>query len=433
MNLLLFRILVVVCCFVHGTRTLVSVDLLKLKGSLKQHQLTQIDVMLTELTTGTLEKGDIKAVFSLYLNSPVDEPVTLLLESRNRKVAQPIPRSVTFTKENSTEPKKIYVHAKGVGDAEINIQYNHTHAHQLDFHGNKIHVLVVHSIPLKYVSIVIGWVYFFAWAISNYPQVYINFKRKSVVGLNFDYLSYNLTGFTAYSIFNISLYSVHVVQEQYFKEFGGSVIPVQLNDVFFGFHNTFITAVCIFQCYLYDRGTQKLSLLCNILVPIMWLFASASLIPALMHKISWLMYLNFFSYIKLVVTIIKYIPQVYMNYARKSTVGWSIAFVYLDLLGGGFSLLQMFMIAHNNDEWSSIFGDFTKLGLGMLTLIFDGVFLIQHYVLYREATMKLFPPDTPKAWHEMRIEGIEGKTDIDLSGVVLGTDKVFTSLQKTEI
>ena len=35
------------------------------------------------------------------------------------------------------------------------------------------------------------------------------------------------------------------------------------------------------------------------------------------------------------------------------------------------------------DDWTSIFGSPTKLGLGLLSILFDVVFMIQHYVLYR--------------------------------------------------
>ena len=41
-----------------------------------------------------------------------------------------------------------------------------------------------------------------------------------------------------------------------------------------------------------------------------WLFAAISLIVTLTHKITWLTYLYYFSYIKLGVTLIKYVPQV---------------------------------------------------------------------------------------------------------------------------
>lgn len=38
------------------------------------------------------------------------------------------------------------------------------------------------------ISSICGWCYFLAWIISMYPQVVINFRSKSVVGLNFDYV-----------------------------------------------------------------------------------------------------------------------------------------------------------------------------------------------------------------------------------------------------
>lgn len=39
-----------------------------------------------------------------------------------------------------------------------------------------------------------------------------------------------------------------------------------------------------------------------------------------------------------------------MNYKRKSTDGWSIEAVLLDIVGGLFSVLQMFMNAYNYDR-----------------------------------------------------------------------------------
>lgn len=44
---------------------------------------------------------------------------------------------------------------------------------------------------------------------------------------------------------------------------------------------------------------------------------------------------------KLTITLIKYLPQMYWNYVRKSTEGWSIFNVIMDFTGGVFSFLQM--------------------------------------------------------------------------------------------
>ncbi|KAG7217461.1 hypothetical protein INR49_021515 [Caranx melampygus] len=68
-----------------------------------------------------------------------------------------------------------------------------------------------------------------------------------------------------------------------------------------------------------------------------WLY----IVQAAVYEITWLDYLYYFSYIKLAVTLIKYVPQAYMNYRRQSTEGWSIGNVLLDFTGGILSILQM--------------------------------------------------------------------------------------------
>ena len=48
-------------------------------------------------------------------------------------------------------------------------------------------------------------------------------------------------------------------------------------------------------------------------------------------------YISMIGYSKLVSTALKYIPQLLWNYERKSTFGWSIVSITLDLIGGIFS------------------------------------------------------------------------------------------------
>ncbi|KAF6769581.1 hypothetical protein AHF37_12462 [Paragonimus kellicotti] len=71
-----------------------------------------------------------------------------------------------------------------------------------------------------------------------------------------------------------------------------------------------------------------------------------------------------------------------MNCRRRSTVGWSIGNICLDLTGGTLSILQMFIVAYNFDDWSSGFGSPTKLGLGLFSITFDVFFMVQHWCLY---------------------------------------------------
>ena len=35
------------------------------------------------------------------------------------------------------------------------------------------------------------------------------------------------------------------------------------------------------------------------------------------------------------------------------------------------------------DDWSSMYGDPTKFGLGVFSILFDTLFIVQHYVIYR--------------------------------------------------
>ena len=35
------------------------------------------------------------------------------------------------------------------------------------------------------------------------------------------------------------------------------------------------------------------------------------------------------------------------------------------------------------DEWKLVFGDPTKFGLGLFSILFDIIFMVQHYILYR--------------------------------------------------
>ena len=40
-------------------------------------------------------------------------------------------------------------------------------------------------------------------------------------------------------------------------------------------------------------------------------------------------------------------------------------------MGGFLSIGQMFVLAYNENDWSSIFGDPTKFGLGLFSVLFD--------------------------------------------------------------
>lgn len=110
-------------------------------------------------------------------------------------------------------------------------------------------------------------------------------------------------------------------------------------------------------------------------------------------------------FVKLLVTIVKYSPQAYTNYLRKSTVGWSIYPMLLDMLGGVLSIAQLVMDSSLQKDWSGVTGNPVKLGLGNVSIAFDVLFIVQHYILYRESDNR------DKALQEREQQGLLGRND----------------------
>ncbi|KAI3922721.1 hypothetical protein MKW98_006852 [Papaver atlanticum] len=238
------------------------------------------------------------------------------------------------------------------------------------------------SIPLEITYEVLGWIAFFSWSFSFYPQVILNFRRKSVVGLNFDFVVLNLTKHSSYLIYNASLYFSPVVQRQYREKYGlGEMIPVAANDVAFSTHAVILTAFTLYQVYIYDRGTQKISRTCLAISSVVWVSAAVCVFMAWPSQ-SWLWLVTVFNSIQVFMTAIKYIPQAILNFTRKSTVGWSIGNILLDLLGGVTNYAQMATQSIDQGSWVNFYGNIGKTLLSLVSIFFDLLFMVQHYLLY---------------------------------------------------
>eukprot|EP01024_Parvocaulis_polyphysoides_P001439 TRINITY_DN10383_c1_g1_i1.p1 TRINITY_DN10383_c1_g1~~TRINITY_DN10383_c1_g1_i1.p1 ORF type:complete len:378 (-),score=46.01 TRINITY_DN10383_c1_g1_i1:246-1280(-) len=251
--------------------------------------------------------------------------------------------------------------------------------------------------PYDKISSIIGWTYFSAWSISFYPQVYTNFMRKSVVGLSLDFQLLNLLGFACYSCFNCVLFWDVNVQKYYLKTHPGKSIAVQINDIFFALHAFAICVVIIIQCLIYERGNQKFSNVAigatgivvfgaSIWTIVVFLISKSQNSDNFFSAEQILILLYVLSSVKLIVSLIKYIPQVWLNYRRKSTVGWSIGNVLLDFTGGILSFGQIFFDSAVENDWNNFTGNPVKFGLGLISIFFDVIFMLQHYVFYKNSS-----------------------------------------------
>lgn len=322
--------------------------------------------------------------FNVSITEPLNVSATINITSKHPDVAYVSPSVILYDSNQSTWQISVTGHSAG----HVTVAATVSPENVTEIDDAFVHVTVQKSEELSYISLIIGWIYFVAWSISFYPQIYENFQRKSVVGLNFDFLALNLVGFTLYGLFNCGLYWVPEVEDEYFRRYPRGLNPVQLNDIVFAVHAAFATLITIGQCLCYESADQRVSTTARSILAAFFLIFITSLGLALFNVIEWLDFLYYCSYIKLTITLIKYVPQAFMNYQRKSTVGWSIGNVLLDFTGGTLSMGQMLINAYNFNDWASIFGDPTKFGLGLFSVVFDIFFIIQHYILYRSGSSK---------------------------------------------
>lgn len=219
-------------------------------------------------------------------------------------------------------------------------------------------------------------------------------RRKSITGLSIDFVLLSFCGFICYSIYNVCFYfSTPLKQESH--------IEVSLHDVIFSLHSTFLNFVLCIMVHFFrkkNEGPHYFSNSLLIIVTAAILIESYSVCSQLLGSyfqktlmihpnriIKFSTFLIILGNIKLILTIIKYIPQVWMNWMRRSTKGWSIFIVICDMGGSIFSLAQLVLdiyLKHASITWRLLFG--AKLGLGIISLFFASIFMIQHYVLYRD-------------------------------------------------
>lgn len=213
-------------------------------------------------------------------------------------------------------------------------------------------------------------------------------------------------GFLAYLTSNLSFYASPVIRDQYAQRNHGLTPTVAFNDVVFAAHAVVLCAVTTSQYFApglwgFDRapGTRPSR---GILGVVTGSVAAVVFVALLVTaragdrgdsnnnnnagaEWAWLDVVYAVSYVKLLVTLIKYAPQLLTNYRNQSTRGWSIWQVLLDLAGGILSIAQQGIDSWLQRDWSGITGNPVKFALGNASLVYDSVFMVQHYVLYRGA------------------------------------------------
>ena len=177
----------------------------------------------------------------------------------------------------------------------------------------------------RYISSMIGYMYFVAWSISFYPQIITNYRKKSTDGLSIDSTILGILNYTSYTIYNAFFFWDETIRQEYKDKHGAdSEITVMSNDVAFAINGFLILCVTLGQIIYYDGlSKQPISKTCKLIVA-GTLLVSMIYIICIFLKLPgflWIDFLYMMATVKLILTIMTYIPQLYLNYQRKSTKG----------------------------------------------------------------------------------------------------------------
>ena len=74
------------------------------------------------------------------------------------------------------------------------------------------------------------------------------------------------------------------------------------------------------------------------------------------------------------------------DFSEHACLTCSLLQILLDFSGGLLSDLQLILDCWNLGDWGGITGNLAKFFLGFVSIVFDIIFMLQHYVLYPHRT-----------------------------------------------
>lgn len=88
--------------------------------------------------------------------------------------------------------------------------------------------------------------------------------------------------------------------------------------------------------------------------------------------------------VKAVSSLVAYFPQMYNNYTNKTTFGFSLKAIFMDLFGGAIAIVQIGIDYCRVPESHGFFHDlnYGKFLLNGFSILACVVFMVQHYCIY---------------------------------------------------
>ncbi|CCH62902.1 hypothetical protein TBLA_0I02440 [Henningerozyma blattae CBS 6284] len=241
----------------------------------------------------------------------------------------------------------------------------------------------------------LGLIYVSAWSISMYPPIIKNWKCNSSSAISIDFVLLNAAGyFYLLTSLILQVYFWIPVSTELLNTEQQLLKPkVSVLDIIYCSNGFIMTVVLLTQVvwgrklwnFLKDKKRRMtnffhkllcLSIFCFTFITFQYIYNNI--------KNGWsnsetLSYCNQLFLMKISMSLVKYIPQVTYNYNRKSMKGYAIQGVFLDTIGGVASLAQLVVQLQRDQNFSFLvfITNFGKIGLGLVTLVFNFIFISQ--------------------------------------------------------
>ncbi|KAF2356997.1 PQ-loop repeat [Trinorchestia longiramus] len=162
----------------------------------------EVDLVLGEST-----------VVDFRVEGTVSEDAILLVElSGDTKVLDEF--QTNYTLQAGVPDQSINITLVTVKEGKVTLTVT-TDSDEVEVSDAFVVVSVMKDPAIDTAAMVLGWISTIAWDFSFLPQIWHNYRRNTVEGLSFDFLTFNFIGFTCYLMFNAGLYWIDPIQLAY--------------------------------------------------------------------------------------------------------------------------------------------------------------------------------------------------------------------------
>lgn len=320
---------------------------------------------------------------------------TVHIETRDYEYMNSVIMELNHTSDIKVSPKIVEIHTKNfsnwchmfhvyaVKPGASRIQFNFGNS-SLRENEKDLHI-DVDIVKMKSLEPYADWTrkYYYIFSIvSVYPQIFLQFLRLSVVGLDMDYVCFNFVGYLSYGIYTVFMYILAGSYESS-GENPHEGFSVTLPESMYALHGLIISTLLGLQAIKYHGIDKRVSVIGKELISFYGIVLAFGFLLVKFNVMQYRDFLFVCHYIHIASTSTKYIPQLYKNYVIKSTFGWSIWTSNLELIGCISLISSILLTSYNYDDWMNIATN-VLFWMACAISLQHIAFIIQHYFVYKK-------------------------------------------------